>query len=221
MTRAMGRRLHISVEEGKPRPHEPTQAAKFVSEADVIIRDQLKSKKPAQLLEDGQEGVDEETKHEWEVNAVEVFKVRHTSNKKGISEVAREAVSSMETTLAETAADGEAPLHTVEVVSKVLSQSSSTNTFLKNAGISANHIETEAEWLLRERLEAEKEGAAALLREVDALKKKSEDADAKLEKVKQEFEQFKNYQEENNALLRQTLLLNGVGNSSQPTPADP
>jgi len=39
MTKAMGRRLPISVEEGKRRPHVPVQAAKFASEAGVVMRE--------------------------------------------------------------------------------------------------------------------------------------------------------------------------------------
>jgi hypothetical protein len=41
MTKAMGRRMTIAVEEGKRRPHEPVQATKFASEAGVIIRDKV------------------------------------------------------------------------------------------------------------------------------------------------------------------------------------
>jgi len=41
MTRAMGKRLSISVAEGKKRPHQPVQAAKFASEAGVIVRDHV------------------------------------------------------------------------------------------------------------------------------------------------------------------------------------
>jgi len=41
MTKAMGRRMPIAVAEGKRRPHEPFQAAKFASEAGVIIRDKV------------------------------------------------------------------------------------------------------------------------------------------------------------------------------------
>ena len=40
MTKAMGRRMPISVAEGNLRPHEPVQATKFASEAGVIIRSQ-------------------------------------------------------------------------------------------------------------------------------------------------------------------------------------
>ena len=38
MTKTMGRRLPISIAEGNLRPHEPVQAAKFASEAGVIVR---------------------------------------------------------------------------------------------------------------------------------------------------------------------------------------
>ena len=41
MTKAMGRRMPISVAEGNLRPHEPVQAAKFASEAGVIVRSQV------------------------------------------------------------------------------------------------------------------------------------------------------------------------------------
>uniref|UniRef100_K3ZLA0 Uncharacterized protein n=1 Tax=Setaria italica TaxID=4555 RepID=K3ZLA0_SETIT len=41
MTKAMGRRMPVAVAEGKKRPHEPVQAAKFASEAGVIIRDNV------------------------------------------------------------------------------------------------------------------------------------------------------------------------------------
>jgi hypothetical protein len=41
MTKAMGHRLPIAVAPGKRRPHEPVQAAKFASEAGVVIRDRV------------------------------------------------------------------------------------------------------------------------------------------------------------------------------------
>jgi hypothetical protein len=41
MTKAMGRRLPIAVAQGKRRPHEPVQAAKFASESGVIIQDKV------------------------------------------------------------------------------------------------------------------------------------------------------------------------------------
>ena len=41
MTKAMGRRLPISVEEGKRRPHVHVQAAKFASEAGVVMQESI------------------------------------------------------------------------------------------------------------------------------------------------------------------------------------
>ncbi|XP_039785263.1 uncharacterized protein LOC120651728 isoform X2 [Panicum virgatum] len=41
MTKSMGRRMPIAVAEGQRRPHDPVQAAKFASEAGVIIRDNI------------------------------------------------------------------------------------------------------------------------------------------------------------------------------------
>jgi len=41
MTKAMGRRMPISIAEGNLRPHEPVQATKFASEAGVIVRSQV------------------------------------------------------------------------------------------------------------------------------------------------------------------------------------
>ena len=41
MTKAMGRRLPVTVVEGNLRPHDPLQAVKFASEAGVIVRDQV------------------------------------------------------------------------------------------------------------------------------------------------------------------------------------
>ena len=41
MTKAMGGRLPVIVVEGNLRPHDPLQAAKFASEAGVIVRGQV------------------------------------------------------------------------------------------------------------------------------------------------------------------------------------
>ncbi|KAL6859381.1 hypothetical protein ACP4OV_017640 [Aristida adscensionis] len=165
----------------------------------------------AELGEVPDEEVDEE-----ELNAVEAFKLCHTSRKKGISDAAREAVESMETLQAESVAAGEPPRPSAEAVSRVLSQSSCISTFLKNAGIQfkPSQPKTETERVLREELAAEKQAAASLVKEVDELKKKSEAADEKLEKTQREFEEFKKTQQENNALLRRILMLNGAGNSN-------
>ena len=41
MTKAMGRRLPVTIVEGNLRPHDPVQAAKFASQASVIVRGQV------------------------------------------------------------------------------------------------------------------------------------------------------------------------------------
>jgi hypothetical protein len=41
MNKAMGRRMPISIAEGSQRPHDPVQAAKFASEASVVVRSQV------------------------------------------------------------------------------------------------------------------------------------------------------------------------------------
>ena len=41
MTKAMGRRMPISIVEGNLRPHESVQVAKFASEVGVIVRSQV------------------------------------------------------------------------------------------------------------------------------------------------------------------------------------
>ena len=49
---------------------------------------------------------------------------------------------SMETIRAEAVADGQAPLSSAEVVSKVTSPDSSNSTFFKNAGLSTRSFKT-------------------------------------------------------------------------------
>lgn len=116
----------------------------------------------------------------------------------------------METMRAEPVADGQAPLPSADVVSKVLSQSSCNTQFLKNVGIptSSTKTETSTEKALREQLAAEQDSSAALHQQVDELKKKTE-------KTEREFEEFKKQQEENNMLLKRILLLNGGAGNSQ------
>jgi hypothetical protein len=41
MNKAMGRRMPISIPKGNQRPHVPMQAAKFASEAGVVVRSQV------------------------------------------------------------------------------------------------------------------------------------------------------------------------------------
>uniref|UniRef100_J3L0T5 Uncharacterized protein n=1 Tax=Oryza brachyantha TaxID=4533 RepID=J3L0T5_ORYBR len=119
-----------------------------------------------------------------EVDAVELFKECHTSSRKGLSDVAKNAIAVVESLRAEPVADGQELRPTAEIVSKLLSQSSTNSTFLKNYGIPLSltkSTETTSEKALREELVAAKQGSALLLQEVDELKKKSEAAEQALQ----------------------------------------
>ena len=97
----------------------------------------------------------------------------------------------METMQVEPIADGQQPITSADVVCKVLyvhqgkapSQGSGNNLFLKNAGIqtSSTRTETLAERMLREQLAAEQESSAALVDQVDELKRKTEKTKRDLE----------------------------------------
>ncbi|KAF0927398.1 hypothetical protein E2562_032484 [Oryza meyeriana var. granulata] len=169
MTKSMGRRLPINVAEGKRRPHELVQAAKFASEAGVIGRLAINTKdKPT------------------EDACVSVFQSGIRQARYRLKQVYFNGIpadeSTMETLRAEPIADGQAPRSTAEIVSNVLSQNSTNSTFLKNVGIptSSTRSETSIERALREELAAEKQGSAILHREVDELKKKTEVAEQAL-----------------------------------------
>lgn len=107
--------------------------------------------------------------------------------------------------------ESETPISSTEIVSKVLSQTSANNTFLKNAGLetpgsktaasSAKNIRLEAE------LEAEKQRSDHLAQELDSLKIKQAAAEEEMAKTKQEFEEFKKKQIENDLILKRILSL--------------
>ncbi|XP_066317151.1 disease resistance protein RGA5-like [Miscanthus floridulus] len=109
---------------------------------------------------------------------------------------------------------GQSLMPSVEIVSKVLSQNSSDDTFFKNVGIltSSTKIKTLKERALQE-LTAEKQGSTALHQEVDELKKKSKVTEQALAKIQMEFEEYKKQQEDNNLLLKRILHSNSAVNS--------
>jgi molecular chaperone GrpE (heat shock protein) len=124
----------------------------------------------------------------------------------------------MESMRTESVNDGQAPMPSAQVVSKVLSQNTSNNTFLKNIGVSVNSkkSETSAEKAIKEQLAAANQVAANLHEQVYVLKKKCEDQDQVLLRAQKELEEFKKEQQENNQLLKRILMLNTFGNFSQP-----
>ncbi|KAF0936099.1 hypothetical protein E2562_038663 [Oryza meyeriana var. granulata] len=174
----MGRRLPIVVPEGMKRPEQPVQAAKLASEAGVIAISEKNKQNHARR----------EKNKERQVDAVELFKECHNSKRKGLSDAAQDVVTSMETMMAEPVADGETPRTSAEVVSKVLSQTSANNTFLKNACLqkSCTKTSTSSKKELWEQLEAEKQGSA-VLQELHVLKKKSEETEEALAKTQEEM----------------------------------
>jgi septal ring factor EnvC (AmiA/AmiB activator) len=120
---------------------------------------------------------------------------------------------------AEVVADGQPPLPSDEVVSKVLLQNRSNITFLKNAGIltPSSKSQSASEEALHEELTAEKQDLAALHQELEELKEKSEAVDETLARTQRQYEELKKQQgEESNLILTKLLTLNNPGVSSQP-----
>ena len=122
---------------------------------------------------------------------------------------------------AEPIVDGQQPMTSTDVVSKVLclsqgkppSQASRKNLFLKNAGIlrSSTRAETSVEITLQDQLADEQESFVALTELVDELKRKTE-------KSEREFKEFKKrQQEEYNRLCEQVMCLSSPGNSQSST----
>ena len=124
----------------------------------------------------------------------------------------------METIRAETSADGQAPLSSAEVVSKVISPDSSNSTFFKNAGLSTRSLKplSVVEQALLEELAAQKQKEAAITEEFAEVRKRSEAAEESLVKTQQLYEDMKKRQEENNLILQRILQASIPGIASQP-----
>ena len=90
---------------------------------------------------------------------------------------------------AQTIADGQAPLPSAQVVSKVLSQNSSNNTFLKNAGLSTPSKSS----LAREAAlcNAQKQSSPVLHEHLEQIKKKTEAAEEVLERTASLYDELK------------------------------
>ena len=88
----------------------------------------------------------------------------------------------MKTIRAEAVADGQAPLSSAEVVSKVISPDSSNSTFFKNAGLSSRSLKppSAAEQALLEELAAQKQKEAAITEEFTEIGKRSEAVESAL-----------------------------------------
>ena len=125
---------------------------------------------------------------------------------------------SIETIRAEAVADGQAPLSSAEVVSKVISPDSSNSTFFKNAGLStcSQKPRSAAEQALLEELAVQKQKEAAITEEFIEVRKRIEAAEEALLKTQQLYEDMKKQQEENNLDLKKILQASIAGISSQP-----
>ncbi|KAG2620445.1 uncharacterized protein LOC120663319 [Panicum virgatum] len=124
--------------------------------------------------------------HVGATDVMETFKVCHTSCKKVMSDAATEAILSME--------NGQLPLPSDEVVSKVPSQNSSNNTFLKNVDIStpsSKSPSSASEKVLRRELDSGKQGSTILHDKLEELKKKNEATEEALERTSRQYDELK------------------------------
>ena len=125
---------------------------------------------------------------------------------------------SLETIWAEAVADGQTPLSSAEVVSKVISPDSSNSTFFKNAGLSTRSLKppSAAEQALLEELTAQKQKEAAITKEFAEVSMRSEAAEEAQLKTQQLYDEMKKRQEENNLVLQRILQASVASISSQP-----
>ena len=93
---------------------------------------------------------------------------------------------------AQAVADGQTSLPSAEVVSKVLSQCSSNNTFLKNVGLStpSSMSSPAREVALHRQLNAQKQSSAVLHDHLEELKKKTTVVEEILERTTGLFDEL-------------------------------
>jgi len=110
----------------------------------------------------------------------------------------------METVQAQAVADVQAPLPSAEVVSKVLSECSSNNTFLKNAGLSTPSSKSSLarEAVLRRELNAQKQSSAVLHDHLEELKKKTTVIEEILERTAGLFDELQKQEQESHLMLQ-------------------
>ena len=105
---------------------------------------------------------------------------------------------------AQDVADGQAPLPSAEVVSKVLSQNSSNNTFLKNAGLSTPSSKSSParEAVLHRELNAQKQSSVVLHDQLEELKKKTAAAEEVLERTARLFDELQKQEQESHFMVQ-------------------
>jgi peptidoglycan hydrolase CwlO-like protein len=127
----------------------------------------------------------------------------------------------MEALRAAPVAEGEMPTSSVQLVSKVLSQTSS-HQFLKSIGIktpASSKSSSSNQSELREQLVAE--ATAAVQGELDQLRKKCEEVEEQQARTQRELEEYKKITEKNskemeetNVLIKKLLSLHGNASSA-------
>ncbi|KAG2658180.1 hypothetical protein PVAP13_1KG263400 [Panicum virgatum] len=100
--------------------------------------------------------------------------------------------------------DGQAPLPSTHVVSKVLSQNSSNNTFLKNVGLSTPSSKSSPahEAALHRELNAQKQSSAVLHDHLEELRKKTAATEEVLERTANLFDELKKQEQESHLMLQ-------------------
>ncbi|CAM0954419.1 unnamed protein product [Alopecurus aequalis] len=143
--------------------------------------------------------------------AIDMFKATHRSKKDGFSEPVKEAIAKMEGMMV--VPDGEAPKSAVAVVAEVLTAKSK---FLKNVGLqptssnksSKSNAAISAHVLdLEEKLEKSQQQAEEMREEMDAMKKKAEEAEAVQAECDKSYQLLLKRTEVNDARYMQMMAL--------------
>ena len=122
----------------------------------------------------------------------------------------------METMRAQAVADGQAPLPSTQVVSKVLSQNSSNNTFLKHGGLSTPSKSSSArEAVVCRELNAQKQSSVVLHEHLEQIKKKTEAAEEVFERTASLFNELKKQEHESHLMVQKFCHVNTFGISSE------
>ncbi|KAG2570634.1 hypothetical protein PVAP13_7KG089000 [Panicum virgatum] len=105
---------------------------------------------------------------------------------------------------AQAVATGQVPLPSAQVVSKVLPQNSSNNTFLKNAGLSTPSSKSSLarEAVQHRELNAQKQSSAVLHDHLEELKKKTVVAEEVLERTASLFDELKKQEQDSHLMLQ-------------------
>ncbi|XP_021314039.1 uncharacterized protein LOC8071655 isoform X2 [Sorghum bicolor] len=154
-----------------------------------------------------------------EPTAVDLFKLTHCSKTKGYSESAKKAVDDMEAIMTRSVQEGEQEKTCTEIVSQVLSKSS---TFLRNVGLQqpVAAVKTISPQMqeIQAQLEAEKEESAGLRHKLQRLEDQALESEAKAKKQDEEIEILKKATADTHKLIRQMISFGQSQVTHQTTP---